>query len=301
MKPDMLRGVLAASVTPLDATGQVDEGAVGALMDYYADSGLRGAFFPSSTGEYFALSPTQRQACVRAAGRRKGGNMTLLANVSDGCLETALESAKAARDLGADAAVMMPPQFYALTQDELYGFFVRAAEKAPLPMIVYNHMTRLPSRVEIPLLMRLKEHPNILGIKDTHNDAARLMALSALMQGTDDFVILTGGDGMAGFGSLYRMEMLNALCAVRPDLFLDIYAAGWRGDLDGVAQLQQRVDRLAGLFTCLRGGVNSAALFCQSVKAALALKGLCGTRSALTGDELDASDLAAVRHLLDSV
>ena len=184
--------MLAASVTPLDATGQVDEGAVGALMDYYADSGLRGAFFPSSTGEYFALSPTQRQACVRAAGRRKGGNMTLLANVSDGCLETALESAKAARDLGADAAVMMPPQFYALTQDELYGFFVRAAEKAPLPMIVYNHMTRLPSRVEIPLLMRLKEHPNILGIKDTHNDAARLMALSALMQGTDDFVILTG-------------------------------------------------------------------------------------------------------------
>ncbi|NLE20925.1 MAG: dihydrodipicolinate synthase family protein [Clostridiales bacterium] len=301
MNQDKLRGVLVASVTPMDARGQVDEGAVGALMDYYADSGLRGAFFPSSTGEYFALSPAQRRACVRAAARHKGGRLTLLANVSDGCLETVLENTRAAGDLGADAAVLMPPQFFTLTQDELYGFFTRAADEAPLPLVVYNHMTRLPSRIEIPLLTRLKAHPNIAGVKDTHNDAARLMALSTLMPGEDGFVILTGGDGMAGFGSLYKMEMLNALCAVRPDLFLEIYAAGRRGDLGQVARLQQRVDRLTGLFTCLKGGANSAALFSQSVKAALALKGLCGTRSAITGETLDEADLAAVRRVLDGV
>lgn len=300
MDTGRFRGVMAASVTPVDSCGGVDTGAVRALMDYYEASGLSGALWPSSTGEYFALTPVERRRCVQAA-RQASGRMMVLANISDGSLTTVVENARAMADCGADAVVLQPPQFHHHTQQELSDFFTYAADHSPVPLIIYNHMTRLPSRVELATVEKLKEHPNIVGIKDTHQDAARLMTLSTLLGPEDDFVVMAGGDGMAGFSALFHMEMLNALSAVRPDLFIEIYQAGRQGDLTRVSVLQQRVNRLAGIFTALRGGQSSAALFSQAVKAALSLKGLCSTRAAQLGYELDKRDLETIARVLETV
>ncbi len=296
-----LRGVHVASITPMDRAGKLDTGAIHRLMAHYAQSGLRGAFFPSSSGEYFALSREDRWACVREAARHKAARFVLLANISEGSLQAVRENARAMTEAGADALVLMPPQFHHHTQDELIRFFTEAADAAPLPLIVYNHMVRLPSRLEIPTVLRLKDHPNIVGIKDTHNDAARLMALSTQLNPQEDFLVFTGGDGMAGFGSLYHMEMLNALCAIRPDLFLDIYAQGRAGNIPEVSRLQQRINRLAGIFSCLRGGASSAVLFSQSIKGALHLQGLCDTYAVQLGTELDMDELQQIQRVLDAV
>ncbi|NLD52489.1 MAG: dihydrodipicolinate synthase family protein [Clostridiales bacterium] len=296
-----LRGVIVASITPMDRAGKLDTGAIRRLMAYYANSGLRGAFFPSSSGEYFALTAEQRGACVREAARHKAEGFALLANISEGSLAAVWQNARQMADAGADALVLMPPQFHHHTQDELIRFFTEAADASPLPLILYNHMTRLPSRLDISTVLRLKEHPRIVGLKDTHNDAARLMALSTQLDPGEDFLVFTGGDGMAGFGSLYGMEMLNALCAIRPDLFLQIYEKGRAGDIGEVSRLQQRVNRLAGIFTCLRGGAGSAVLFSQSIKGALHLKGLCDTCAVQLGSALDDVELKQIERILNTV
>ncbi len=301
MDTNRFRGVFAASVTPVDKRRRLDEGSIRALVDYYAESRLDGAFFPSSSGEYFALTCRQRRACVRAAVRAADGRLTIFANISDGSLKAAAENARAMRDAGADCAVLMPPAFHHHSQEELVDFFRGAADLSPLPLLIYAHLLRLPSRIEIPTLLELAGHPNILGVKDTHHDAARLMALRERLDGRDDFLVYTGGDGMAGFGALFGMEMLNALSAVRPDLFLELYGAGRRGDLREVSRLQQRVDRLAALFSALRGGQSSAALFSQAIKMALSLKGLCGTTAVQLGFELSDDDAARVKDILAGV
>ena len=56
------RGVIVASVTPFSADRSVDAGAVRALMHYYAENGLCGAFLCSSSGEYYAMTDAQRDA-----------------------------------------------------------------------------------------------------------------------------------------------------------------------------------------------------------------------------------------------
>ena len=301
MNRGKLCGVMSAAVTPVCGDGSIDRGAVGALMDYYAENGISGALWPSSTGEYFALTGAKRRDCVSAAAGHNPHGLTVLANISEGSLEAAMENARAMADLGADAAVLMPPQFHHHTQDELVDYYTRAADQSPIPLIIYNHMTRLPSKVEIPTVMKLKDHPNLWGIKDTHNDAARLMTLSTLIGEDEDFVIMAGGDGMAGYSAIFHMEMLNALSSIRPDLFVEMYRAGRAGDLRTVSLLQQRVNRLMGVFTALKGGKSSAALFSQAVKAALSMKGLCGTKAVQLGYELDQSDLDSVKRVLDTV
>ena len=286
MDKSRLQGVMVASVTPMTEQGQLDEGAVGALMDYYADSGLSGVLFPSSTGEYFAMTNEQRRRCVAAAARHNARRLTLIGNISEGSLAAAMENARAMADCGAEAVV---------------DYYTYAADHSPLPILIYNHMTRLPSKVEIPTMMKLKDHPNIAGVKDTHNDAARLMTLSTLLREDEPFTVLAGGDGMAAYSALFHMEMLNALCAIRPDIFLALYQAGRQNDWAAASALQQRVNRLMGVFTAFKGGKSSAALFSQAVKGALYLKGLCTMRAVQLGYEIDESDLARLRQVLESV
>lgn len=301
MDMSRFRGVMTASVTPVCENGSLDTAAVAALMDYYAENGITGVLWPSSTGEYFAMTAQQRRECVKTAASHNRGGLTILANISEGSLAQAMENARAMADNGADAVVLMPPQFHHHTQDELVEYYSYAADHSPLPLIIYNHMTRLPSKVDIPTLMKLKDHPNLIGIKDTHNDAARLMTLSTLLGPEDEFVIMAGGDGMAGYSAIYHMEMLNALCAIRPDLFVEMYRAGRENNLQKVSQLQQRVNRLMAVFTALKGGKSSAALFSQAVKVALSFKGLCSAKAVQLGYELDEADIANVAKVLEKV
>ena len=301
MDMSRFRGVMTASVTPVCENGGLDTAAVAALMDYYAENGITGVLWPSSTGEYFAMTAQQRRECVKTAASHNRGGLTILANISEGSLAQAMENARAMADNGADAVVLMPPQFHHHTQDELVEYYTYAADHSPLPLIIYNHMTRLPSKVDIPTLMKLKDHPNLIGIKDTHNDAARLMTLSTLLGPEDEFVIMAGGDGMAGYSAIYHMEMLNALCAIRPDLFVEMYRAGRENNLQKVSQLQQRVNRLMAVFTALKGGKSSAALFSQAVKVALSFKGLCSAKAVQLGYELDEADIANVAKVLEKV
>lgn len=300
MISDLLKGVLTASVTPVNRDHSLDLHSMGNLIDYYATSGIRGVLVPSSTGEAFALPAAERAALVTAAAKKSSGRLSILANCSEHNVKEVLRDTHLMADAGADVAVSMPPQFHEYSQEELRDYFFAIADQSPLPLVVYNHMTRLPNRISVDLMKELAGHERIIGIKDTHNDPGRMLQLFALgMQ--KDFAILCGGDGVAAYSALLGMEMLNALSAVKPRLFLNLYAAGRAGDMEKAAQYQEEVNRLMGLFTVLRGGLSSSTLFSQAIKAALSLKGLCGTDSVQLGFPLEKADLEKVRTLVDSV
>lgn len=300
MISDMLRGVLTASITPADDQGRPDLAAMGRLVAYYAENGIRGVLLPSSTGESFALTVPERVELVNAAAKAGKGKLTILANCSEHNLKDAIDDTKRMADAGADIAVCMPPQFLAYSQDELRDYFYAIADASALPMVVYNHMTRLPNRVEDKLVHQLAAHGNILGIKDTHNDPGRMLRLYATGV-QKDFAILCGGDGVAGYSALLEMEMLNALSAVKPRLFTNLYHVGRAGDMFKVARYQLEVDKLMKLFTALQDGLSSSTLFAQAIKVALSFKGLCGTHAVQLGYPLREQDVEKVRMIVDSV
>ncbi len=300
MISDMLTGVLTATVTPVTEKRTLDFEAMTRLVDYYAEQGIRGVLLPSSTGESFTLGIEERAALVSAAAKHSHGRISILGNCSDHSLKGSISNAHTLADAGADIAVCMPPQFLAYSQDELRDFFYAIADESPIPLVVYNHLTRLNNKVSAELLKELSRHQNIWGIKDTHNDPGRMLRLYA--EGVQkDFAILCGGDGVAAYASLLEMEMLNALSAVKPRLFINLYRAGRAGDMRKAALYQMEVDKLMKLFSCLRGGLSSSTLFAQSIKAALSLKGLCSTQVVELGYDMLPEDLEKVRAVVDSV
>lgn len=271
---------------------------MGRLVRYYMQNGLKGAFINSSTGEYFSMTPSQREESVAAAAKASNKELMIMAGISEDHAAGAIEMGKRMAGCGADIAVAMPPRFYNYSDDELFKHFTNIADALCIPLIVYNHMTRLNNKLSVELICRLSRHPNIIGVKDTHSDAVRLMTLLERLKDNEHFFVFAGGDSMAGYSALMGGSMLNALCAVAPKLFLRLQQAGEQGCVDKVMKLQQQVNKLMGLFNVIARPGGGMSLFYQSVKGAMNAKGLCGTQTAHLGFTITEEELTRIREFI---
>jgi dihydrodipicolinate synthase/N-acetylneuraminate lyase len=172
----VLRGALAASVTPLCDTGRkLDEDAFGLLTDFFVASGLDGIMALGTSGEGILLSTEERRRAadlfLQAADRR------LLVAVHCGAQTTAetVELAVHAAEVGADAVVVIGPPYFRLDEKAQLAHFQAAATAcAPLPFYVYEFASTSGYAVAPSVLDQLRETaPNVTGLKvsDTPWDA----------------------------------------------------------------------------------------------------------------------------------
>ena len=213
----MLRGALAAAVTPLrDAGEALDEDAIAPYVDFLAAGGLDGLLALGTTGEGFLLPVEQRMRAAELfveAGRER-----LLVAVHCGAQSTwdTVELAAHAADIGADGVAVMAPPYFPLDEQELLGHLVAAARAcAPTPFYVYEFAQRSGYPVPVSVLERLQETaPNFRGLKVSDSPWDRFAPY--LLEGLDVFVgpeaLIPQGfaDGAAG--------AVSALASAFPEL-----------------------------------------------------------------------------------
>src|SRR5918999_5450811 len=184
----MLRGALAASVTPLrNAGGDVDDAAFGPLVDHYVAAGLDGLMALGTAGEGILLSEKERRLVadlfLQASDRR------LQVAVQCGAQTTAETVALAAHaaEVGADAVVVIGPPYFPLDAAAQYSHFLAAATAcAPLPFYVYEFASTTGYEVAPPVLERLRNNaPNLAGLKVSDTPWARFERY--LLPGLDIF------------------------------------------------------------------------------------------------------------------
>ena len=126
----MLRGALAAALTPLKDAGEaLDETAIAPYVDFLHAGGVDGLLALGTTGEGFLLPNEQR---LRAAELFvEAANARLQVAVHCGAQSTwdTVELAAHAADVGADAVAVMAPPYFTLDEAELLSHL--AAARAP--------------------------------------------------------------------------------------------------------------------------------------------------------------------------
>ena len=275
MDLERYKGVFAAAPTPFFADGTVDVETAGEMVDVYVEGGLSGIFALSSTGEYFAMPQAERERMAEAVVCAAAGRVPVMTMVSDACLSVVESNIQIMAERGVDAVVLTAPYYYKYSQQELERFFVRAADMSPVPLLVYNQPTRLPSGLSEELVVQLADHPNIIGLKDTSNDAARLGRLAAALAKREDFLYYAGSESLAAYAALLKVNYVYALACVEPQLFVRMQAMARSGDVAGVLEAQGRVERLCELFRVMGGGsAESFSNFAAAIKAAMEVKGL---------------------------
>ncbi|HSJ94648.1 MAG TPA: dihydrodipicolinate synthase family protein [Gaiellaceae bacterium] len=185
----MLRGALAASVTPLREHGtELDEDAVGPLVDFFVDGGLDGLLALGTAGEGILLTARERRLVadlfLQAADRR------LQVAVHCGAQTTAETVALAAHaaEVGASAVVVIGPPYFKLDDEAQYAHFAAAATAcAPLPFYVYEFAATTGYAVSPAVIERVRhDAPNLAGLKVSDTPFAAFSAY--LLPDLDVFV-----------------------------------------------------------------------------------------------------------------
>jgi dihydrodipicolinate synthase/N-acetylneuraminate lyase len=235
----MLRGALAAAVTPLTDAGEaLDEEAFAPYVDFLAAGGVDGLLALGTTGEGFLLPVEQRlraaQLFVEAARGR------LLVAVHCGAQSTwdTVELAAHAADIGADGVAVMAPPYFPLDEAEVYAHLDAAGRAcAPTPFYVYEFAARSGYAVPVAVLERLRDAaPNFRGLKVSDVPWERFAPY--LLEGLDVFVgpesLIPQGLGGGALGAV------SALASAFPELVAAAVREPGRADLGPVRAAMER-------------------------------------------------------------
>jgi dihydrodipicolinate synthase/N-acetylneuraminate lyase len=214
----MLRGALAATVTPL-RDGVFDAAAIPPYVDFLAGHGLDGVLALGTTGEGVLFSPVERRQIAAAwvdAGR---GRLQVAVHCGAQTTADTVSLAEHAAETGADAVAVIGPPYFALGEDEQLAHFAAAAEAcAPLPFYVYEFAARSGYAVPLAVIERLREAaPNLAGLKvsDTPWDALAPYLLDGLdiFVGPESLIVQGLAAGAAGTVSGLAASFPDAVVA----------------------------------------------------------------------------------------
>jgi dihydrodipicolinate synthase/N-acetylneuraminate lyase len=183
----MLRGALAAAVTPL-RDGVFDGAAVAPYLDFLAAHGVDGVLALGTTGEGVLFSPDERRKIAAAFVAAGGGRLQVAVHAGAQTTRETARLAEHAAELGADAVAVIAPPYFALDEAELLGHFEAAAGAcAPTPFYLYEFEARSGYAIPLAVIERLRERaPNLVGMKVSDSPWERLEPY--LIEGLDVFV-----------------------------------------------------------------------------------------------------------------
>jgi dihydrodipicolinate synthase/N-acetylneuraminate lyase len=183
----MLRGALAAAVTPL-RRGALDVGAVAPYVDFLARHGLDGVLVLGTTGEGVLFSPDERREVAVAFLDAARNRLQLAVHCGAQTTHDTVALAEHAAAAGADAVAVIAPPYFRLDDDELLAYLEAAARAcAPTPFYLYEFEARSGYAIPLPVIERLRERaPNLAGMKVSDSPWERLEPF--LLEGLDVFV-----------------------------------------------------------------------------------------------------------------
>jgi dihydrodipicolinate synthase/N-acetylneuraminate lyase len=215
----MLRGALAAAVTPL-RDGAFDGVAVAPYLDFLAGHGVDGVLALGTTGEGVLFMPDERREIAVVFVEAARGRLQVAVHCgAQTTWETALLAAHAAA-VGADAVAVIAPPYFAFDEEELLTHFVAAAEAcAPVPFYLYEFEARSGYAIPLSVIERLRERaPNLAGMKVSDSPWERLEPY--LVEGLDVFV---GAEALLERGlAAGAVGAVSGLAASFPDAVVPI-------------------------------------------------------------------------------
>lgn len=162
----MFSGSMVALITPL-RDGQIDADAFERLIEFQIANGTTALVPCGSTGESATLTHQEHVEVVRLAVKFAKGRVPIIAGTGSNSTAEAIALTRAAKETGANAALLISPYYNKPTQEGIYQHYKVVAEAACFPLIVYNIPGRTASKIEATTIARLAELEHIVGLKES--------------------------------------------------------------------------------------------------------------------------------------
>jgi len=169
----MITGSIVALVTPMQSNGDIDWVALDRLVDWHIENKTDSIVAVGTTGESATLDEKEHVEVIARIVKRADKRIPIIAGTGANSTREAIELTQAAKQVGADACLLVTPYYNKPTQEGLYLHYQAVANAVSIPQILYNVPGRtacdmLPETVE-----RLSKVPNIVGIKEATGNLER--------------------------------------------------------------------------------------------------------------------------------
>ncbi len=176
---DRFEGIFAALVTPMTAEGQLDLNALAAQVEFLIGRGLRGLAPLGSTGEYYALTPEEREAVVRTTIQAAAGRVPVVVGTNAGSTREVVHFSRQAEQLGAAGVLLAPPYYSLPTVDELCEHFRDVAAAINIPIMLYNYPARTGVDMTPEVIERLASLEPVRYLKESSGQVGRISQVRA--------------------------------------------------------------------------------------------------------------------------
>lgn len=267
----MFKGSFTALISPFK-DGAFDETAYERLVEWQIAQGTHGLVPVGTTGECPTLSHDEHKRAVEICVETARKRVPVIAGAGSNSTAEAIDFTRHAKDVGADAVLIVMPYYNKPTQEGLYLHVKAINDAVDIPIVLYNVPGRTVADMSVATMARCAKLKNVIGVKDATANLARA-SLQRLACGRD-FVMLSGEDATAlGFNAHGGQGCISVTSNVAPALCAEFQSACLAGDFAKALSIQ---DRLMPLHD---------ALFIETspgpVKYAASLLGLCSPETRL--------------------
>lgn len=244
----MFFGSIPALVTPFSG-GRVAEDTFRDLVEWQIDEGSNGLVPCGTTGESPTLTAEEQRRVIELTVEVARGRVPVIAGCGSNSVAAAIAHMRAAKEVGADAALIVTGYYNKPNQAGLLATFQALAEGCDLPIIVYNIPGRAIVDIAVDTLAEISRIPSVIGVKDATGNLGRVTA-QRLACG-EQFVQLSGNDDTAlGFNAMGGVGCISVTANIAPRLCAQFQDATREGRWDEALALQDRLYPLhAALFT----------------------------------------------------
>ncbi len=196
-----------------------------------------------SNGEAVHLDPDERRAVIATIREAAGADAQVVAGAGADSTRTTIALCHLAAEAGADAALILPPHYYRdrMTKTAVAAHFRAVADASPLPIVIYNMPANAAGLdVDAETAIALSLHPNILGIKDSSGNVAKMAEIAAGAR--EGFRVLAGSAGFLLPALVVgAVGAVAALANVAPRECLRLQSLFEQGDIEEARVLQARL------------------------------------------------------------
>ena len=239
----MLQGSLVALVTPMESDGSVDWDSLRGLIEFHIREGTDGIVAVGTTGESATLDEDEHCEVIRFTVETVSGRVPVIAGTGANATTEAIQLTRKAKEVGADACLLVTPYYNKPTQEGLYLHYRAIAEAVDIPQILYNVPGRTGCDMLADTVVRLSKVANIIGVKEATGNLDR--AKSILDQVDPSFLLYSGDDATAGaFCLLGGHGVISVTANVAPRHMHDLCAAARDGDAARVEAIDAKLEGL---------------------------------------------------------